>query len=431
MFNPFISAIVFFIEMLIAFLFYSGISLRRHTSVVTFLAGLFLYSFCFAVNWYYGNTPWFNIAIFTLVNFVYSISCFHISLNTCFFYAITLSVLCCGTEYIVILPISILTNNAFLSHRDNISLMILEYPLCKTLYFITCLFLSKITNRNSKDAKLSPAILLFPINTVISLLVLGYIDITNVLPEQSRYYIMIASFFQLVATVILFLAHQFQAEKEAQFSKMANENARLQLEKAYYDILEQQNQQLMIYVHDTKNHLAAIRSLNTDPEIEQYVGKLSERLTWYSRNCHSGNKLLDVMISKYSFECERKGIHFEYDVKICNLDNMDDIDLVAVLGNLMDNALTATERSQLRKISLVTAKRNSYSIIIISNSYDAPPNMIAGNLVTTKADREHHGYGLKSVKKTLKKYGGDFEWNYDETSHTFTVTVMVGEATDI
>ena len=73
---------------------------------------------------------------------------------------------------------------------------------------------------------------------------------------------------------------------------------------------------------------------------------------------------------------------------------------------------------------------NTCSIIIISNSYDAPPSVIAGNLITTKADREHHGYGLKSVKNTLKKYGGDFEWNYDETSHTFTVTVMVGESTE-
>ena len=37
-----------------------------------------------------------------------------------------------------------------------------------------------------------------------------------------------------------------------------------------------------------------------------------------------------------------------------------------------------------------------------------------------------HGYGLKSVSKTLKKYNGDFSWDYNELEHSFVVTVMTG-----
>lgn len=47
--------------------------------------------------------------------------------------------------------------------------------------------------------------------------------------------------------------------------QVRSELSRIQSEKNYYQILEQQNQQLMIYAHDAKNHLAAIRSLNRDP----------------------------------------------------------------------------------------------------------------------------------------------------------------------
>ena len=68
-----------------------------------------------------------------------------------------------------------------------------------------------------------------------------------------------------------------------------------------------------------------------------------------------------------------------------------------------------------------------YSIIIISNSCDTPPKENSGMLATTKSDREFHGFGLKSVKKTLKKYEGDFEWDYDEINRIFTITVMVGD----
>lgn len=42
------------------------------------------------------------------------------------------------------------------------------------------------------------------------------------------------------------------------------ELSRLQIEQSYYQILEQQNQQLMMYAHDAKKHLTAIQDLNAD-----------------------------------------------------------------------------------------------------------------------------------------------------------------------
>ena len=46
-------------------------------------------------------------------------------------------------------------------------------------------------------------------------------------------------------------------------------------------------------------------------------------------------------------------------------------------------------------------------------------------LISTKQDAELHGFGLKSVRKTLKKYGGDLNWEYNNADHSFTVTVML------
>lgn len=51
--------------------------------------------------------------------------------------------------------------------------------------------------------------------------------------------------------------------------------------------------------------------------------------------------MLDVMINKYVIDCKRRGIQFDYYLKSCKLKNLNDIDLVAILGNLMDNAVTA------------------------------------------------------------------------------------------
>ena len=132
------------------------------------------------------------------------------------------------------------------------------------------------------------------------------------------------------------------------------------------------------------------------------------------------------MIHKYSVDCEIRGIHFEYDVKSCNLSRVSDLDLVAIIGNLMDNAIAAAEQSHTKSVSFATSWRNDYSIIIVFNSCDIPPKAVGENLVSSKPNQALHGFGIKSVKRTIKKYEGDFEWIYDEPNHLFTVTVMLG-----
>lgn len=182
---------------------------------------------------------------------------------------------------------------------------------------------------------------------------------------------------------------------------------------------------MMIYTHDTKNHLTAIQSLSSDPAINEYIAKLLNQLKEYSSNCHSGNKMLDVMIDKFVIDCNRRGIQFDYYVKSCNLLGVDDIDLVAILGNLMDNAMTAADQSAGKRISLETTKRNGYSVIIVTNSCDTAPVIHGQQLVSSKTDKRFHGFGLKSVAKTLKKYGGDFAWDYNERNCEFVVTAML------
>lgn len=100
--------------------------------------------------------------------------------------------------------------------------------------------------------------------------------------------------------------------------------------------------------------------------------------------------------------------------------------MVAILGNLMDNAITAAAKSNDKKISLETTLRNGYSVIIISNSCDSAHMIQGGQLVTSKDDKKLHGFGLKSVAKTLKRYNGDYSWEYNELYHEFIITVMIG-----
>lgn len=427
MLNPIISSIVFASEMLIAYIFFSNMFEKRSPIAKCLGIGSMLYVCCAAANLLSGNNGIVNLVTATIINILFCYICFECGIRHSIFYSVILSAVNASIEIAVITTVGALTGSDFLDYNNNFSLFILECSTSKLLYFFLILIFSNIVKFRTILTKLPINLFLYPVSSSVCLVIFWYINALPETPYTTQNLLAVASMFLLAATILLFVTYQHQIERDCETMQMQREYEKLQTEKSYFQILEQQNEQLSIFAHDAKNHLAAINSLNSDPQISTYVSQLSQQLNEYSRNCHSGNKLLDVIMHRYSVDCNLRGIHFDYDVKLCNLKMVDDIDLVAILGNLLDNAITAAEKSGGKTISLATAKRNTYSIIIISNSCDTLPKANGTRLVTSKANQDMHGFGLKSVKRTLKKYQGDFEWNYDEKAKIFTVTVMIGD----
>lgn len=428
MLNPAISSVVFASEMLIAYIFFSNMFEKRFPIVKCLGIGSLLYICCAVANLLSSNNGIVNLATATIINVLFSYICFESGFRHSIFYSVILSAVNASIEIAVITTVGALTDSDFLDYNNNFPLFLLECSTSKLLYFFLILIFTNIVKFRTTITKLPFNLFLYPVSSSVCLVVFWYINALPETPYTTQNLLAVASMFLLAATILLFVTYQHQIEKDCETMQMQREYEKLQTEKSYFQILEQQNEQLSIFAHDAKNHLAAINSLNSDPQISNYVSQLSQQLNEYSRNCHSGNKLLDVIIHRYSVDCNLRGIHFDYDVKLCNLKMVDDIDLVAILGNLLDNAVTAAEKSAQKMVSLSTAQRNSYNIIIISNSCDVLPKTKGAKLITSKANRDMHGFGLKSVKRTLKKYQGDFEWFYEERSRKFTVTVMIGDS---
>lgn len=427
MLNPVVSCAVYAVDMIIIYLFYSRIAEKKISTLKCLLFGLFLFEVGSALNLTFQNNLLINTLVSIATRIVFGFYCFDIRPFQAVCYSIILVVLNFALELISVFAISSLTSADPIDYNSNLALLIVECSTCKILLFLTCLILSHVVVPNAQWSKHQLSLLFFPISSSICLAIFWYICLQDNISSNIPYLLAVSSIIIFGSTVLLFITYQHQVELDSERIRMKSENDRLLTEKSYYDILEQQNQQLMVYAHDTKNHLFAIQSLNTNPAIESYITALLDQLKSYTSNCHSGNMMLDVIINKYVLDCERRGIQFNYYVRSCNLKFVEDIDLVAVIGNLMDNALTAAEQSTCRSISLETTIRNGYNVVVITNSCDVAPNTHGGRLVTAKEDKKLHGYGLKSVSKTLKKYNGDFGWEYNELERTFVVTAMIGE----
>lgn len=425
MLNPLFSWCIYLIEMFISYIFFSSLLERKFKAIKTILIGGGLFTLGSAVNILVQNNGVINALTTWGINVLFLYICFKSSPTKCVFYATFLGIINGAIEVSVVSVSSIRVSDAFLGYNQNILLMITQAITIKTLYFFVTLLFIRILRPGDNQNTVPLDFLVYPISTAVCQAGFWHICAQPSTCSGTRILLSVLSGCLFISTIFLFFAYSHQVKKDRQAMQIQSELGRLQTEQSYYQILDQQNQQLMIYAHDAKKHLAAIQALNEDPEIGSYVTKLSEQLKDYSRSRNSGNKLLDVMLHKYEIDCKMRGISFEYDVKVCNLSQLEDIDLVAILGNLLDNAITASEQSTEKYISMSTVYRNRYSVIIVSNSCDTPPKHSGSHLVSTKAGTGLHGFGLKSVAKAIQKYDGDYEWDYDADKHLFTFTVMV------
>lgn len=421
-----ISFFTYIIEALIAYIFFAKITVKKFSFTKCMLIGIMIFMIGFSANYIFSNSIVINTIFFISINLLFAKICFNIKTIEAFFYSIILYIFSTTFEFSTIFIISSLAGVPIKAYNNDPILYIFIITISKAFYFITCLILSSfITKRNKNKFKFPLSLYIYPVSTTISLLIFWYISNQKDLTLQNRKLLAITSVILLFETVMIFLFYQNNIKKENEYVLLKSEFNRLKAEKNYYDILEQQNKKLRIYAHDTKNHLSAIKHLNSNPQIDEYIEKMISSLSVYSNTSKSGNVILDAIINRYVTECNLKNIKFAFNVALNNLLFVDDFDLVTILSNLLDNALEAAEKSTNKKISLETANYNSYGIIIITNSCNQKPISNNKKLLTTKKDKDIHGIGLKSVKQTLKNYEGDINWEYIEDSNEFITIVML------
>lgn len=204
-------------------------------------------------------------------------------------------------------------------------------------------------------------------------------------------------------------------------------------EKEYYysqcKYMEASAESAKSFRHDTKNHLLTIaeyiKSGNTGQAEEYIYTVVGERLNDDSMYSDTGNVAIDSVINFKLNEAESNGIAIETDIDVPNNLLLDPSDITSVMGNLIDNAITAAKQleKEKRKISVSIYYDRGRLFIKINNTFDGKLIRNNGKLVTRKTNKNDHGYGLKNIEKAMEKYDGYIE--YDTEDELFKVTAMM------
>ena len=124
----------------------------------------------------------------------------------------------------------------------------------------------------------------------------------------------------------------------------------------------------------------------------------------------TGSEVLDTILTEKSLVCTEKGIKINCVADGAQLSFMDPVDLYTIFGNAIDNAIeevSKTETDAERQIDIMIFKQKCFVAVQIINPVTKTPKFVGGLPLTTKEDNGYHGYGVKSIRHTVEKYGGN------------------------
>ncbi len=204
----------------------------------------------------------------------------------------------------------------------------------------------------------------------------------------------------------------------------------MEKEKNYYfkqaEILEQTSGEIRNLRHDMKNHLYAIKSLigEHDREADIYIENIMKKIDISSEYSTTGNLVLDSLINYKLTNAEESDVRITTDISVPNQLSDEIENIVAIMGNLLDNAIEACkETDNNRYIDMKLKYKKGIMFIDIKNSYNGRILIKKGEIVTCKEDKSLHGIGLNSVKRAAEECNGTVKIDYDDKE--FRVNVMI------
>ena len=109
-----------------------------------------------------------------------------------------------------------------------------------------------------------------------------------------------------------------------------------------------------------------------------------------------------------------------------HLDFMSTLDIYALLGNALDNAIENVSRyddDDKRVISLTIKAVGDFLSIQLENYCEGDVVFADGLPVTTKRNRQYHGFGMKSMRHLATKYGGSMVTSVKD--HVFILQILL------
>ncbi len=232
--------------------------------------------------------------------------------------------------------------------------------------------------------------------------------------------------FLCMGFLIILIAYIIGMNEEME-KAVETEHDLVNMQKKYYNILLEKEEDTRRYRHDMNNHLLCMMELAHERKVDlvvDYINGLQKELHYIKeRSYKTGNELLDIIFNYYLKDLE------DVDVQISgmcqSIPNISNVDLCIIFSNLIQNAVEAVARQKDKNkfIGVKIEQGKEYIKFRIKNSTDINPTQNhLDKIKTNKKDKKNHGFGLLNIKLAVEKNHGILE--IQREPHTFEIILF-------
>lgn len=191
------------------------------------------------------------------------------------------------------------------------------------------------------------------------------------------------------------------------------QQAKVQYE--YYLTQTKKYDQTVQILHDVNKHIKAIEGLygaelgNTAGEYAMEIRNMLKPLIPVQ---YTENPILNILLTDKESVMREKDIGVEIKVDNVNLDFIAPIDVTTIFGNLLDNAIEATEKVKENKHIYI--KISSYHKMIAVTIENTCNEIKWKNGYPVSDKGKGGGIGLLNVQSSIKKYDGDITLKHED-----------------
>lgn len=269
---------------------------------------------------------------------------------------------------------------------------------------------------------------IYLVNISQIILILGLIIYSYFFKEEAK--ILISENMRVLFGIlfIVFFINTYITSRDINILKTLNSQYFIQ-EKVLNQV-EDLNNTLRSQRHDFLNHLQVVYSLMEMDEYREasnYIEKVYEDIKKVNRVLKTSNVAINALLQAKQLDCEERGIAVGLKIATA-LDKLivPSWEMCRILGNLIDNAMDATEENVSKLIQIeILEELKSYKVIVKNNGVmihkDIQEKIFQPGF-TTKGEKGQ-GMGLAICKEIIDRYGGKIELESNDTYTIFVITI--------
>jgi len=254
-----------------------------------------------------------------------------------------------------------------------------------------------------------PALIAVAANGAISIFIFTLVQ-NNKIDFAIGTLLIIAILITAVAISIVYFISLSRWAKTEQESTIYRQQAR------FYDTYLQEKEASYLHgktlEHDQKQHLIYLLNALEEEKVKEGISYLQHMLKDVSvdKVIRSNNLVVDALLNYTSEQMRKSQIELVASIEVPARVSIADVDFCIVLGNLLTNAIEATQQVEdtQRVIDLtIRYKAGNNLYIRVENPYEnALKTKGVGRLASTKESDQERGFGIYSARQVAERYDG-------------------------